>query len=110
MGFSAGYANGADGTLKGRYRDWKWDIASCDDGYVHTSPVGSFEANGYGLHDVLGNAREWVEDCWHGSYRGAPSDGSAWTSGGDCGYRVLRGGSWNNAPGASCGPRFAAGA
>ena len=62
------------------------------------APVGSFPANGFGLHDVHGNVWEWVEDCWHGHYKGAPSDGSAWTSGGDCSKRVLRGGSWNNNP------------
>ena len=55
--------------------------------------MGSYEANGYGLHDVLGNVWEWVQDCWNGSYAGAPRGGSAWTSG-ECGRRVLRGGSW----------------
>ena len=64
-----------------------------------TLPVGSFPANGFGLHDVHGNVWEWVEDCWHNNYDGAPTDGSAWTSGGNCGVRVLRGGSWINAPG-----------
>ena len=64
-----------------------------------TAPVGSFRANGFGLHDVHGNVWEWVEDCWHGDYEGAPTDGSAWTSGGDCGSRVLRGGSWYFVPG-----------
>ena len=59
-----------------------------------TVPVGSFPANAFGLHDVHGNVREWVDDCWHGDYRGAPADGSAWTSGGECSRRVLRGGSW----------------
>ena len=63
-----------------------------------TSPGGSFPSNDFGLHDVHGNVWEWVEDCWHGSYEGAPSDGSAWTSGGDCGSRVLRGGSWVSDP------------
>ena len=63
-----------------------------------TVPVGTFRANDFGLYDVHGNVREWVEDCWHGNYRGAPVDGSAWTSGGDCSWRVLRGGSWNYAP------------
>ena len=63
-----------------------------------TVPVGSFPANGFGLHDVHGNVREWVEDCWHADYRGAPSDMSAWTRRGDCGRRVLRGGSWNDLP------------
>ena len=88
------HANGADRSVKRRYPDWKWDTASCDDGHVHTAPAGSFAPNGYGLHDVLGNVWEWVEDCWHDNYDGAPTDGSARTSGGDCSRRVLRGGSW----------------
>ena len=66
---------------KGRYRK-------------RTEPVGSFPANAFGVHDVHGNVSEWVEDCWHRSYAGAPADGRAWTVGGDCGRRVLRGGSW----------------
>ena len=60
---------------------------------ARTVPVGSFGANGFGLHDVHGNVWEWVEDCWNGSYRGAPSDGSAWQRG-NCDRRVVRGGSW----------------
>jgi formylglycine-generating enzyme required for sulfatase activity len=44
-----------------------------------------------------GNVWEWVEDRWHDSYRGAPSDGTAWTSG-DCSRRVLRGDSWYDMP------------
>ena len=83
--------------MKGRYGDWKWEAASCNDGHVHTAPAGSFAANGYGLHDVLGNVWEWVEDCWNEGYAGAPSDGSAWESG-DCSRRVLRGGSWGSGP------------
>ena len=90
-----GYANGADRTAKGRYSGWT--VAECDDGHVWTAPVGTFKANGFGLHDVLGNVWEWVEDCWNDSYSGAPSDGSAWESG-NCGRRVLRGGSWVNQP------------
>ena len=69
----------------------QWDNES-------TAPVGSFAANGWGLHDVHGNVWEWVEDCWHNSYQGAPGGGSAWTSGGNCRRRVLRGGSWSNFP------------
>ena len=63
-----------------------------------TVPVGSFPPNEFGLHNVHGNVRELVEDCWHDSYNGAPSDGSAWTSGGECSLRVVRGGSWVDAP------------
>ena len=62
-----------------------------------TAPVGSFSPNAWGLHDMHGNLWEWVQDCWNGSYQGAPRDGSAWTSG-NCERRVLRGGSWLNRP------------
>ena len=60
--------------------------------------VGSFSANGFGLYDVHGNVWEWVEDCRHVDYAGAPSDGSAWIAGSTCSDRVLRGGSWGNDP------------
>ena len=92
-----GYANGYDGVAHAELeRDGA--PASCRDGYVTTAPVGTFGANGFGLHDMLGNVWEWTEDCWHDVYGGAPSDGSAWLSGGDCSRRVLRGGSWDNQP------------
>ena len=58
-----------------------------------TVPVGSFGANQFGLHDVHGNVYEWVQDCWNANYKGAPVDGSVWTTV-DCTSRVLRGGSW----------------
>ena len=58
-------------------------------------PTGSFSANPFGLFDTAGNAAEWVQDCWNDSYRNAPRDGSAWTSG-QCGQRVLRGGSFDS--------------
>ena len=60
-----------------------------------TVPTGSFRPNPFGLFDTAGNAAEWVQDCWNPSYRGAPHDGSAWTSG-DCALHVLRGGSFAN--------------
>ena len=56
-------------------------------------PVGSYPANPFGLHDMLGNVAEWCEDCWNENYLGAPADGSAWRSG-DCERRILRGGHW----------------
>lgn len=64
-----------------------------------TVEVGSFAANQFGLHDMHGNVWEWVEDCWHAYYSGAPSDGSAWTTAcTDGSRRVVRGGSWGNNP------------
>ncbi|PJG55028.1 hypothetical protein CVM73_10620 [Bradyrhizobium forestalis] len=57
--------------------------------------VGSFKPNPFGLHDMGGGVDQWVEDCWHKNYQGAPVDGSAW-SGGDCSSHVLRSGSWKN--------------
>jgi formylglycine-generating enzyme required for sulfatase activity len=62
-----------------------------------TSPVGSFTPNAFGLYDMAGNVLQWVEDCYQDDYNGAPSDGSAWTSG-DCIRRVVRGGSWHSGP------------
>jgi formylglycine-generating enzyme required for sulfatase activity len=58
-------------------------------------PVGSFVANPYGFFDMNGSVWEWVNDCWHSSYRGAPADGSAWASP-SCPTRVIRGGSWRD--------------
>jgi len=63
-----------------------------------TAAVGSFPANAYGLQDMHGNVSEWCLDHWHDNYLGAPSDGSAWVTGGDQTLRLLRGGSWLNAP------------
>ena len=62
-----------------------------------TVPVGRFPANAFGLYDVHGNVWEWTQDCWNKSYAGAPSNGGAWERGA-CSGRVLRGGSWVNAP------------
>ena len=74
------------------------DQANYNQNRGRTTPVGGFAPNAFGLYDVHGNVTEWVEDCRHGDYRGAPSDGTAWTRGGDCGLRGLRGGSWGQNP------------
>jgi formylglycine-generating enzyme required for sulfatase activity len=65
-----------------------------------TAPVGEREPNGLELHDMSGNVWEWVEDCWHENYTGAPADGSAWIEAraGGCIQHVIRGGSWINLP------------
>jgi formylglycine-generating enzyme required for sulfatase activity/tetratricopeptide (TPR) repeat protein len=88
-------ANVADQLL--RKKDPMVAAFTCEDGYVKTAPAGSFPANKFGIHDIYGNVAEWVEDCWNGNYLGAPADGQAWTSG-DCGRRILRGGSWKSGP------------
>ena len=81
-------------------RDGGNGLANCGDcgapdGGSKTAAAGSFRPNAFGLYDTAGNVAEWVEDCWNDTYRGAPKDGSAWTSG-QCGLRVLRGGSFGN--------------
>ena len=68
----------------------RWDID-------RTAPVGSFAANPFGLYDVHGNVYEWVEDCYHDSYSGAPSHAVAWSGSSGC-SRVMRGGSLINFP------------
>ena len=68
----------------------KWD-------YRQTSPAGSFKPNAFGLYDMAGNVWQWVEDCSHVNYDGAPNDGSAWTTGA-CDMHVIRSGSWYYGP------------
>ncbi|MBI1264224.1 MAG: SUMF1/EgtB/PvdO family nonheme iron enzyme [Alphaproteobacteria bacterium] len=68
-----------------------------DNSNFSTQPVGGKRPNGFGLYDMHGNVWEWVEDCGNESHAGAPTDGSARTTG-DCSNRVLRGGSWVNLP------------
>lgn len=63
-----------------------------------TTPVWQYVPNAFGLHDMTGNVWEWVQDCWHDSYHGAPNNGQAWEDGGNNNERVLRGGSWNDRP------------
>jgi formylglycine-generating enzyme required for sulfatase activity len=78
------------------------DPVACDDQAGLTTVVGMYAANAFGLHDMLGNVGEFVEDCQHLSYEGAPGDGSAWTSacaalhGGT--MVVHRGGGYNSGP------------
>jgi formylglycine-generating enzyme required for sulfatase activity/energy-coupling factor transporter ATP-binding protein EcfA2 len=94
----------------GTDKDYWWDsnamkpgMANCDgcgsnwDG-EQTAPVGSFKPNPHGVYDTAGNVWEWVQDCYHENYQGAPKDGSAWQDAVGCNLRVVRGGSWSLEP------------
>ena len=107
-GTTADYAGNLDamawyGNNSGRqYLDaaemWRTDRQNYDKRILNNGgqahPVGSKLPNAFGLFDMHGNVWEWVQDYYHGSYAGAPTDGSAWLSGGDLKFRVLRSGSW----------------
>lgn len=85
------YANGADAAS-----GFPWSTG-CDDGHAKTALVGLFRANAFGLNDMLGNAWEWVQDCFNWSYEQAPTSSDAWEEG-DCMTRVMRGASWASTP------------
>jgi formylglycine-generating enzyme required for sulfatase activity len=93
-----GFANGADLSAKARFPDWS--TMDCHDGFVLPAPAGSYRRNAFGLSDMIGNVWEWVEDCWHDSYKAAPTNGGAWLGedARDCAGRVVRGGAWNYRP------------
>jgi formylglycine-generating enzyme required for sulfatase activity len=77
---------------------YAWYSANSD---YQTHPVGEKQPNPWDLFDMAGNVWEWTEDGWHDNYQGAPTDGRAWgeEDAGDCGGRVVRGGSWLFNPG-----------
>jgi len=94
------YANvrspGADTISKRQAESDINDGFPCDDGYAQSSPVGSFAPNSFGLHDMQGNAWEWVSDCNHKNYEGAPADGRPWLDAKGCQFGVIRSGSFLN--------------
>lgn len=91
------HANAYDRSGAAAYR-LGLDAAGCADGHADLAPVGQLAANAFGLHDMIGNVAEWVEDCYTGSYVGRPRDARAWTWLGGCERHVQRGGSWVSPP------------
>jgi formylglycine-generating enzyme required for sulfatase activity len=87
------YANVHDESSSAAHPLYVWSAHPCDDGFAETAPAGKFKPNAFGLHDMSGNVREWIEDCFHLNYTGAPADGSAWQEA-TCEKRVVRGGGW----------------
>jgi len=84
--------------IKSTYAGTTWESFKCSDDYPITAPADAFKPNAWGLHNTLGNVWEWVQDCYHDSYQGAPDDGSIFENGTKCApaRRVIRGGSWDD--------------
>ena len=82
---------GTTGDSAGDLKEMAW---YSENSGSRTHAVGQKQPNAWGLADMHGNVWEWCEDWYHETYYGAPTDGSAWLSGGEQKYRVLRGGSW----------------
>lgn len=95
------YANTHDEAGKDMHMMYVWSHHQCNDGYGENAPTGKYKPNGFGLHDMLGNVREWVEDCHQTGYEGAPADGSVRPHQGACEKRVVRGGAWVDGPSTS---------
>jgi len=88
------YANGVDFAMKTRFPDQEI-TQPCNDGYIYTSPVGSFKPNAFGLYDMMGNVFEMLADCYERTYQSAPTDGSPKITA-ECKCRSNRGGSWTS--------------
>ena len=95
VNFACNHANVLDQASLAKFEGFP--AVECNDGFVLTSPVASFDANAFGVYDLVGNVVEWTADCSNANYEGAPTDGSAWISG-DCSRRVLSGAGWLDTP------------
>ncbi|CAI8154027.1 MAG: Serine/threonine-protein kinase C [Pseudidiomarina mangrovi] len=90
------YGNVNDSTALPDGTFWNSKL-SCTDGYAFTAPVGSYIANAFGVHDIIGNVKEFTADCWNANLSNIPSNGSA-NKNGDCTKVVERGGNFNTSP------------
>lgn len=92
-------ANIADESVKRMFPKERYEEgfipSGYNDGYTRTAPVGSFEANPFGLNDLTGNVEEWTADFYDNYERSSPKNPRGPTNGG---YRVFRGGSWHDTP------------
>jgi len=101
-----GYVNGCDSTLKARFPERLnhtsgmrfYSQFEFEDGYVHTSPVGSFSANGWGLHDMIGNVSEWCRDRYDAAYYTWRPAVDPLNDNEKADFRVVRNGSWVSGP------------
>lgn len=94
------YANVADRTYSTFWPEH--DSFNCNDGFYHTSPVGHFKPNAFGLYDMVGNAWEWTADCHRADLSGTRVDGVPVTAAegeGPCAYFTVMGGGWIAGPG-----------
>ena len=91
---SCEFANLHDESCKKAHPNYVWSHASCDDGAPENNEVGKYKANAFGLHDMMGNVREWVDDCHQAGYVGTPDNGSVRKQYGVCEKRVVRGVAW----------------
>jgi formylglycine-generating enzyme required for sulfatase activity len=87
------FANGADQSAKTAGLPADATYMACSDGYAFTAPVGSFAANAFGLHDLIGNVWEWTADCFADDYNSAGPDSAPRNAPG-CTARTVRGGDW----------------